>query len=60
MRVKVILIDGTRHDIENCQDVFCPSTDPKYVVVRSGKSTYMFNMQFVKYIQKIEEEDDNG
>jgi hypothetical protein len=60
MRVKVILIDGTRHDLENCQEVFVDSYNPKFLNVTSGNVTYAFNLNMIKYVQNIEEEENNG
>jgi hypothetical protein len=54
------MVDGTRHDLENCQACFADGRDPKFVKVVSGENTYVFNWNFVKYVQKIEEEENNG
>lgn len=58
MRVKVIMIDGTRHDLENCQEVFLDGQHPTVVRVMTGNNTYAFNWNVVKYVQKIEENDE--
>ena len=58
--VLIYLTNGDCHSIHGCEEVFCPSDDPRYVRIETGKRTYVFNMDSIEHVELVDEEEEKN
>lgn len=58
MRVKIYTTDDACYDISHCEECYSPSSTMNYIRVVNKECKYVFNMNFVRHIEMLREEED--